>query len=474
MKKIIITLAALMAAAASVCGQDMRTSYFLEGSTYRHRLNPAFVNESNYINFPFVGLGSLNIGISSNLGMGSLLFPLENGKLGTFMHPSVSPEEFLSKINPNNRIKADIGTDLISFGFLGLSGGFSTIDIGVRSATTMNLPYELFEFIKRGMYSTESAYNIGGINMTTNNYLQLSYGYARYFLNNRLSVGAKVKFLAGIGNAEVSIDNMNIYMSSDEWNIEGQGHMTASMNDLSFKISSDDKGNEYISGVNAQFKSILPAGYGVAFDFGAYYDMSDIVDGLAFSASVTDLGYIDWNNGIHGEMSNSFSFSGFSEPIGNGSSLDDELSRLGEELAAFGHFEDKGTTGRRKSLLSAKMYLAAEYTLPMYRKLKFGVLNTTVFNDPVTWSEIRLSAVFMPSRFFDMTVNYGYSAFGSTLGWMLNLHSNGFNLFVGSEMGLGKMSPQFIPLNNTNMVFTFGMNITWGRKKIAEKLGLEY
>lgn len=474
MKKTLIAIAVLASAAISSWGQDMRTSYFLDGSTYRHRLNPAFVNESNYMNFPFIGLGSLNIGLSSNLGMGTLLYPLESGKLGTFMHPSVSPEEFLSKINPNNRIKADIGTDLVSFGFLGLSGGFSTIDIGVRSATTANLPYEMFEFIKRGMHSTECRYNIGGINMVTNNYLQLSYGYARYFLNNRLSVGAKVKFLAGIGNAEVAIDNMDIYLSGDEWNIEGQGHITASMNDLSFRISSDDKGNEYISGVNAEFNSILPAGYGVAFDLGAYYDMSDIVDGLAFSASVTDLGYIDWKDGIRGEMSNSFTFSGFSSPIGSESSFEDELSQLGEDLVKFGHFIDKGTTGRRKSLLSARMYLAAEYTLPMYRKIKFGALHTTVFNDPVTWSEIRLSAAFMPSRFFDMTVNYAYSAFGSTIGWMLNLHPNGFNIFMGSEIGLGKMSPQFIPLNNTNMVFTFGMNITWGRKKIAERLGLDY
>lgn len=49
--------------------QDLESSYFMEGSTYRHRMNPAFINESNYINLPFIGIGNMNINVSSDFGM---------------------------------------------------------------------------------------------------------------------------------------------------------------------------------------------------------------------------------------------------------------------------------------------------------------------------------------------------------------------------------------------------------------------
>ena len=32
--------------------QNSRSTYFLEGSTYRHELNPAFMGERGYVSFP--------------------------------------------------------------------------------------------------------------------------------------------------------------------------------------------------------------------------------------------------------------------------------------------------------------------------------------------------------------------------------------------------------------------------------------
>ena len=43
--------------------QNSRSTYFLEGSTYRHELNPAFMGERGYVSFP--GLGNLTIGAQS-------------------------------------------------------------------------------------------------------------------------------------------------------------------------------------------------------------------------------------------------------------------------------------------------------------------------------------------------------------------------------------------------------------------------
>ena len=62
--------------------QNSRSTYFLEGSTYRHELNPAFMGERGYVSFP--GLGNLTIGAQSTGGVGDFIFKKANGDLTTF------------------------------------------------------------------------------------------------------------------------------------------------------------------------------------------------------------------------------------------------------------------------------------------------------------------------------------------------------------------------------------------------------
>ena len=51
--KLKATLASLFILCTTGVGaQSLNSSYFMEGMTYRHQLNPAFMNESNYINLP--------------------------------------------------------------------------------------------------------------------------------------------------------------------------------------------------------------------------------------------------------------------------------------------------------------------------------------------------------------------------------------------------------------------------------------
>lgn len=73
--------------------QNSRSTYFLEGSTYRHELNPAFMGERGYVSFP--GLGNLTIGAQSTGGVGDFIFKKSNGDLTTFMNEEVSSAEFL-------------------------------------------------------------------------------------------------------------------------------------------------------------------------------------------------------------------------------------------------------------------------------------------------------------------------------------------------------------------------------------------
>ena len=71
--------------------------YFQPGYSYRHLLNPAFVPLCGYVGIPV--LGNLNASVGSNMGLSTLLYPLSDGSLGTFMHPEVDADAFMKKIS---------------------------------------------------------------------------------------------------------------------------------------------------------------------------------------------------------------------------------------------------------------------------------------------------------------------------------------------------------------------------------------
>ena len=47
--------------------------------------------------------------------------------------------------------------------------------------------------------------------------------------------------------------------------------------------------------------------------------------------------------------------------------------------------------------------------------------------------------------------------YGVGFGWLLNLHTTGFNFFVGMDHTMGKLSKQFVPLNS-NADLNIGIN----------------
>ena len=103
------------------------------------------------------------------------------------------------------------------------------------------------------------------------------------------------------------------------------------------------------------------------------------------------------------------------------------------------------------------MNLAAQYTLPVYRRAKFGVLSTTRFNGPFTWTDFRVSANVEPVNCFSAGVNVGMGTFGPSFGWIINLKAPGFNFFVASDHTPGKLAKQGVPLNS-NVNVNLGMN----------------
>lgn len=459
--------------AASIAAQGLRSSYFMEGMTYRHQLNPAFMGESNYINLPFFALSNFNLGTQANIGLNDFIYKYnKNGyKNTTFMNPDISNDQFLSNLHQNNHLNVNASLPILAFGFRGFNG-FNTFEIGVRSNTSFNLPYDLFDFMKTGMSSASGTrYNIKDLTIRTNNYVELALGHSHEIIKDRLTIGAKVKFLVGGANADAKIKDMDIYMSEDKWQINADGNVEGSLKGGYFTSKDpNEHGQREVDGFEIESPGI--GGYGIGFDLGAVYKMDDYVEGLTLSAALLDLGFIRWNNGLKAKMQNSYTFDGFKNPVAvdpegdnDPGDIDNQIDQIGDDLEDFIKLYDDGTTTSRTTKLATTMNIGAEYALPYYKKLRFGLLSSTHFNKPFTWTEARVSANVAPLSWFEASVNYAVGSFGSSLGWVLNFHPGGFNFFIGTDHMITRVTPQYVPVGNANASVNLGFNITWGKKK---------
>lgn len=461
-------LAAAAALSAMTVAQNLNSAYFTNDYKYRHSMNPAYGNEQNYISMPM--LGNLNIGMRGNFGYEDII--LDNPwygvsgmagndkKLATFMHPALSASEALSGFNTgDNRLQGDIAITILSAGFKGF-GGYNTFEINSKTSFGLALPYGLFEFAKN---IGNKNYEIGDIDVNAMSYVELALGHSRQ-INEKLRVGAKLKFLVGAARADVMFENMRADMTGDKWTISGMAKANVSMKGFMFKSTESEYESrpgtyEHVDDVDVDGAGI--GGFGMAVDLGGIYKIND---DWQVSASVVDLGFINWSNDVMAVNSGEpFVFDGFHDVSvsgDRGEEIEAKVDKYADQLADFANLKDKGDQGSRSTGLGATVNLGCEYTLPVYKKLKFGALSSTRFRDNYTWTEGRVSANWEPVKWLDGGVNFSVNTFTTSLGWVINFHPKAYNFFIGMDHILGKTSKEFIPLNS-NANIALGMNITW-------------
>lgn len=102
MKKIIYTLIAAFVACTAVA--QTPSAYFMEGSTFRSQLNPAFAPLRGYVNIPV--LGGVQVNASGNLSVSDIFYPV-NGSLVTLFDKNVSAAEALGNLRSKNMLGVD-------------------------------------------------------------------------------------------------------------------------------------------------------------------------------------------------------------------------------------------------------------------------------------------------------------------------------------------------------------------------------
>lgn len=425
------------------------------------QLNPALTPGRGYINIP--AIGSLNATVnSSSFGFQDIMDIIENSDGSDYF----MSQDFLNRLDANNNLNVNLSTDIISAGWY-KGKNFWSVNVGLRNDIGAEIPRTVFDFMNRMNTLTASDLQgmreqFGGQQLEINSFAEVGVGFARD-INSRLTVGAKVKALLGIGNVKLDVSNVSVNSNLTGVNVDEYGNpyignpsqvtgeasiqATATLESSSKLLELQQGDDGYVDKLD--FGSFGFAGYGLGIDLGASYRL---LDNLTISASVLDLGFIKWGKGnTHVASANSTqrydasNAQEFMDVITSGEVLNFDMLQMSTDPSA--------AESRTTSLIST-VVVGAEYGL-LNNWLVVGALYTGRFAKPKSLNELTFSANIRPKNYFNLAVSYSLlQGAGKTFGAAIKLGP----LFVGTDyMFLGK--------NTKNVNAYLGISIPLGKQK---------
>ncbi len=444
MKRLTLILASLMLA-TSVAAQNP-TTYFMEGSTFRSQLNPAFAPLRGYLNIP--ALGGVQIGTSGNIALDNI-FQVRDGRLVSILDSSISSADALAGLKDDNNLGLDARINILGFGaFAKNQKSFWSFDVSLRSEQNISLPRSLFEFLKCGKEG-----RIENVGLYSDNFVDVGFNYSFPLMKDKLYLGARVKLLVGLMRARLEYDYMNVTLDENRWSVETKGELDITHGGASPEsLTYDEMGRYGFDDVD--WASFKPSGFGAAIDLGATYN---ILPNLQASLAVTDLGFISWgksNNSV-GTSNKTLEFTGVDVDV-NGTSTQPDFDL---NIIEFESPESVATT----RMLHATINAGVEYQF-FNHKLGVGALYSARFWDTRTAHNLTISANYHPRRWVTVTGSYSLiNNCGSAVGLAVNFNS-AVNFFIATDILCSKLSKQWIPVKQSAMNVTFGLGIPIGKR----------
>ena len=438
---------------ASFAQQDL-TLYNMEVVPQRMYVNPAFFPSYSKVN---IGLPAISSNYLSLSNSGFKYSDLVRHRADDSLY--IDYNNMLSKLAKRNYISSSIRIDLLSFGFAVKNNYFSfnaTEKIDVRFSYTK----DFMSFLGKGNgASLGQEQNFGfGLNMT--HYREYGLGYSRK-IDDRLTVGGKVKYLYGMEN--ISTERSNVSLTTDP-------------NDFSLTAKSDIKIN--MSGLDSTSTNNIskdPSAYlskrknnGMGIDLGGTYKLTEKI---SLSASMIDLGFIKWKDDSHMNIQShdknaSFTYKGIDlNNFINKDSTNNPTKKVTDSLQKV--FKLDSTHNTYTTKLSTQLYLGGNYYFR--EKINVGAVAYGQFFDKKIHPALALSFNQRLGRWLNYSVSYSmYNRSYNNIGLGMGLNLGPVQLYTVSDNLLGAIFPQ----NTKNLHLHFGINLTFGRKLDKDKDGI--
>jgi len=367
----------------------------------------------------------------------------------------VDEDRIISNLRDLNDL--DFGGD-VSLLYVGLSFSNNYFSLALNERASFNFDYtkdlltwalngpadETFE--NRGI-DTEDL-SIGG-----SAYHEVALGWGRQ-INQQLNVGLRVKYLQGYLNVDTEELRGSIIVNLDTLNIQAERMVVNTSGIKTFDSDvNEDFGDAFLSAGNK--------GFGI--DIGAQFRPNDR---WTFSASITDIGYISWNDHLRSyQLENGFySFTGFdlldliAADTANKNFLQNELDSI---KAAFDPQEIDDIS--YSTTLPWRFYGGAEFEFA--ERHKIGALFFTTYQNGRLRPALSLSYNLQLKRVLNAVIN------GSII------DGEFFNLGLGFSADLGPVQVFATANNISSLTFpasasilnvNFGLNLVFGKPQKEE------
>ena len=438
----ILVLGAVLATQSA--SAQLKTSYFMEGSYFRTDLNPALVPTRGYLGIsPYSGY---TFGNYSNYTSNIVYY--RNGEYVDAYSPLVSPSEFLGKL-PNKCTQVfNLDANILKVGFYTLEGAFWNFGSNFRLTIDSSTPKEYYKMLKNDYAEGTTAENI---RLSCNAYLE-NYIGRTFRLGENITMGARLKFLVGLYNMEVDINQISA--SNNQFYVDGQMKMASIFFDSSRydgEVFPEVMNSESMGSVLDNVKS-----FGGAIDLGAEVRLLD--NHLKVSGAITDLGFIKWseNTMLEGSVTASY---------GDKSDVDNILNIIDEDVMEMPRFFSDYTTR-----LATNINIGAEYNF-LRNHFSVGALSHTRILHGALMTEFTASFNVRPTNWMSLTASHTFlnGNVPGVYGLAVNLHPRAINIFVGLdyitdniEDAYGNLLSSMISLDNSGYRTSNSCNLYFG------------
>ena len=474
--KLIAVSSLLLVGALCANAQDFATGYFLGGYQYAYRMNPAFPSEHNFFS---VGLGQFGANIQSDFGFSDFVKKNAADQYVLFLNNDITTDDFMSGFNKDRLNKFELNTNLnlISRGHWNKEKhAMSTFDVAIRSTTRLDLPYDLFYFLKDGT-ATRKNFDFSGTGLTSRNYLELAYGITK-IVKNKFNYGFRIKGLLGMANASMNMENLTVDMNTDNWVINAKGTLSGSVPFATLGVD-DDGYYDYSKIAIDASKVTKNLGIGIAGDFGLSIN---IFPWLTISGAVLDFGVVNWVDEIVGSVSNSSTFDSTK------ATDEDQFNQFLKSLSGIYKFKADPAPANAKiaggtwDKLPYRVNAGAELRIPFAQWISLGALYT-MYNGDFTFNkdDLLLSANVTLLNFLSVSASSRLGNIGKSFGGAINIHPGLFNLFAGVDViptklltigGLFDGIPEavkpyvMVPADDLNLNAYVGLSFALGKRQI--------
>ncbi len=429
-------------------GQKNLSLYNLRGTPQAVYTNAAFMPKSKfYLSLP---LGMMNVGLSnSGFSFNDLFTKRSDDSL------VINTQGVIDGLNKLNYLTAE---NSIEFFGIGMKVKDLYLNFNVSSKVQANFiyPKTLLQFALEGNgknFIGERA-SLDGIGINLNAYTEVGFGVTKE-INDKLAVGARLKFLSGIANIHTRETRLGIYTDPTTYALTIDGFADISSSNIS-QFYEDTVSSTQTKMKDLQSSILNFSNKGVGLDVGATYKVSDK---LSVNASLVDLGSIRWSNNVTSYKTDEFEYTFEGVDLNEYFKEENDttegnrmLEDLKDTIPKMFNYEENNEA--YSTSLYTKFYIGGNYQLT--KSINVGALLLNEFVKGKYRPAFALSANASLKSWLAATVNYSiYNGSFANVGVGLSLRGGPIQFYVMTDNVLAFMNI----LNARTVNLTGGMSI---------------